>query len=128
VTRFELSFLALVLAQAAHSFEEYHGRLYDDFPPARFLSGLVSNDLTRGFVILNIAIALFGLWCFLVPIRRRWPSSAAIAWGWVIVELVNGVVHPLWSLRQLAYTPGVATAPVLFVLALNLARQLRGNA
>jgi hypothetical protein len=41
------------------------------------------------------------------------------------IEAVNGIVHPLWSLRQGGYTPGVATAPILLVLALVLAQRLR---
>jgi hypothetical protein len=44
-----------------------------------------------------------------------------------MIELVNGVVHPSWSLLELRYTPGVITAPVLFVLALYLAKQLRSR-
>jgi hypothetical protein len=35
------------------------------------------------------------------------------------------VGHPLWTLRQGGYTPGVATAPVLLAVALYLANQLR---
>jgi hypothetical protein len=42
-----------------------------------------------------------------------------------MVELINGIGHPLWTLRQGGYTPGVATAPVLLVLAASLALQLR---
>ena len=125
MTRFHASFLALVVTQAAHSVEEYVGRLYDVFPPARFVSGLISQDRQLGFVIFNIALVTFGVWCFLWPIRRQWPAMASLAWLWVGIELVNGVGHPLWSLRQLGYTPGVATAPVLLLLALYLARQLR---
>jgi uncharacterized membrane protein HdeD (DUF308 family) len=87
----------------------------------------VSQDLRRGFIIANVALVLFGLWCFVWPIRRRWRSAVTIGWFWVAIELVNGVVHPLWSLRELRYTPGVATAPVLLVLALYLARQLRAE-
>ena len=48
-------------------------------------------------------------------------------WVWVIIELINGVVHPLWSLRQRGYTPGVITAPILLVLAIYLLVQLRGR-
>lgn len=125
MTRVDWSFLALIAAQMAHSLEEYRGRLSDDFPPAQLLSSLVSSDRSRGFIILNVAIAMFGIWCFLFPIRRRWPSYATFAWTWIAVEVGNGIVHPLWSLYRIAYTPGVATAPVLFVLALNLAHQLR---
>jgi len=50
-----------------------------------------------------------------------------IGWVWVTIEMINGVVHPLWSLREMRYTPGVATAPLLLVLALYLARQLRAE-
>jgi hypothetical protein len=124
MTRFQSSFLALVAVQAAHSVEEYVGRLYDVFPPARFVSGLISHDRERGFVIANVALVTFGLYCFLGPVRRQWPSAVPLAWLWVVIELTNGITHPLWSLAQLRYTPGVATAPLLFALALYLAQQL----
>jgi Protein of unknown function with HXXEE motif len=125
--RLDARFIGLVGVQAAHSVEEYLGRLYEVFPPARFVSGLVSQDLRRGFIIANVALVLLGLWCFFWPIQRRWRSAVTIGWFWVTIELVNGVVHPLWSLHELRYTPGVATAPVLLVLALYLARQLRAE-
>jgi uncharacterized membrane protein HdeD (DUF308 family) len=125
VRRLDASFLALLGIQVAHSVEEYLGRLYEVFPPARLVSGLVSQDLRRGFIIGNVVLVAFGLWCFFWPMRRRWRSAATIGWFWVTIELVNGLVHPLWSLRELRYTPGVATAPLLLVLALYLARQLR---
>ena len=125
--RLDATFIALVGIQAAHSVEECLGRLYEVFPPARFVSGLVSQDLQRGFIIGNVALVTFGLWCFFWPIRRRWRSAVTIGWFWVTIELVNGVVHPLWSLHELRYTPGVVTAPILFVVALYLARQLRAS-
>ena len=124
-TRFQYTFLALVVVQAMHSIEEYFGRLYEVFPPARFVSGLISENLERGFIIFNVTLVSFGLWCFLWPVRRGWPSAAGFAWIWVGIEMVNGIGHPLWSLRELGYTPGVATAPLLLVLALYLAHQLR---
>ena len=127
MTRFEASFLALVGTQAAHSVEEYIGRLYDVFPPARFVSGLISENLERGFVIFNVGLVAFGIWCFLWPVRKHWLAAVPLAWLWVGIELVNGVGHPLWSLRELRYTPGVATAPVLLLLALDVARQLRAG-
>jgi hypothetical protein len=48
-----------------------------------------------------------------------------LAWAWVAVEIMNGIGHSLWTLRHGSYTPGVATAPVLLVSAVYLARQLR---
>lgn len=63
MTRFELSFLALVSVQTAHSVEQYVGRLYEVFPPARFVSGLISDDLRRGFVLFNVGLLCYGLGC-----------------------------------------------------------------
>ena len=125
MSRIDATFGGLVLAQAAHSIEEYVGRLWESFPPARFLTGLVSSDRELGFIILNVALVAFGAWCVLWPVRRDWPSAAGLMWFWVVIETINGVGHPLWSLRQGGYTPGVLTAPVLLVLALYLAFQLR---
>jgi hypothetical protein len=122
--RLQLTFLALVITQAAHSFEEYRGRLYDVFPPARFVSGAISPDRERGFVALNLLIVAFGAWCWFWPVRRRWPSAIGLAWVWVAIEGVNGIGHLAWSLMRGGYTPGVATAPVLLVLALALAYQI----
>ena len=121
-------FAALVVAQAAHSVEEYVGHLWESFPPARFVSGLVSEDLERGFLFLNIALVAFGFWCLLWPVRRDWPSAVPIMWGWALVELINGTVHPLWALRQGGYAPGVITAPILFMVAAVLVVHLRAPA
>jgi len=125
MSRFQLTFGALVVAQTAHSIEEYLGRLWETFPPAAFLTGLVSSDREVGFLVLNGALVGFGFWSLLWPVRRSWPSVPALAWTWVVIEMINGIGHPAWSLRQNTYTPGVVTAPILLVLALSLAIQLR---
>jgi hypothetical protein len=128
VTRFQATFVALVVAQAAHSIEEYFGHLYEVFPPARFVSGLISQNLRLGFIIFNVLLLTFGVWCCLWPVRRRTPSLVVVTWFWIVIELINGVGHPLWSMREMRYTPGLATAPVLLVLAIALARQARDSA
>ncbi|HET9678426.1 MAG TPA: HXXEE domain-containing protein [Solirubrobacterales bacterium] len=128
MSRLQTLFGALVVVQAAHSLEEYIGRLWETFPPAGFVSGLVSSDHERGFVIFNLALVAFGLWCLAWPVRRGWPSGVPLLWLWVAIEGLNGIGHPLWSLREGGYTPGVATAPLLLVLALSLARLLHGAA
>ena len=125
MSRIDATFGGLVLAQAAHSIEEYLGRLWESFPPARVLAGLVSSDRELAFVVINVAIVAFGVWCLLWPVRRRWPSAVGLMWVWVVIETINGVGHPLWSLRQGAYTPGVITAPILLVVAIYLGAQLR---
>ena len=119
------TFALLILTQAAHSLEEYFGRLWESFPPAYFLSGLVSDDRQLGFLVINVALVTFGVWCYLFPVLRRWPSAGGFALGWALLELINGVGHPLWSLRQGGYTPGLATAPFLLALSLLLLSQLR---
>lgn len=53
--RLQVAFGAVVVAQAAHSVEEYVGRLWETFPPAR-VPGLVSEDLGRGFLVLNLLL------------------------------------------------------------------------
>jgi hypothetical protein len=125
MSRFQVTFGALILAQGAHSIEEYSGHLWESFPPARFVTGLVSSNPERGFVVLNMALFAFGVWCFLWPVRRGWPVAVRLVWFWVVIEVINGIGHPLWSLREGGYTPGLATAPILLLLALYLAHQLR---
>ena len=127
MTRLQTAFGALVLVQAAHSTEEYAGKLWESFPPARFLTSLISPDLEWGFIVANVTLVAFGIWCFFWPVLRRWPSAVALAWLWVGIELLNGIGHPLWSLSRQGYTPGVATAPLLLIAALYLANQLRAS-
>jgi hypothetical protein len=119
-----MSFGALIAAQAAHSVEEYAGRLWESFPPARVLIGLVARDLEAGFLVINVALVAFGVWCLLWPVRRGWRAARYYAGFWIAIEMINGLGHPLWSLRQGGYTPGTATAPVLLVLAILVARQM----
>lgn len=123
-SRLQATFGALVVAQTAHSIEEYRGRLWESFPPAAFLTGLISSDRERAFLMINCALVAFGFWCLLWPVRRTWPSARAFVWSWTGLEIVNGLVHPAWSLRQGSYTPGALTAPILLGLALYLALQL----
>lgn len=120
-------FAALVLGQAAHSVEEYAGRLWESFPPARFITGIVASDREVGFLIVNVALVTFGLWCWLWPVRREWRSARMLVWVWIVIELINGVGHPLWSMRQGGYTPGVLSAAILLVLSLMLATRMIGS-
>jgi hypothetical protein len=76
--------------------------------------------LERGFLIANLVLIAVGIWCLFVPVLRQWPSAPAIVTVWSLVELGNGIGHPAWSVIQGGYTPGVATAPILLVLALLL--------
>jgi hypothetical protein len=107
--------LLLILTQAAHSVEEYSTKLYEVFPPAHFASSLVSSDLARGFLILNVGIVTIGLLCWAVPIRSGWPAARGLMWFWAILELCNGVIHSAIALSRHGYFPGVGTAPLLLL-------------
>ena len=123
--RASITFLVLILVQAAHSIEEYTFRLYEVFAPAQFVSGLVSSDPRMGFLILNVLVVGFGLWCYVVPIRRGGSSALAFGWFWVTLELLNGAVHVAMAVATMRYWPGAATAPFLLAVAGTLAAQLR---
>ena len=127
MSRSQTTFLALIVVQVAHSIEEYVGRLWEAFPPARFVTGLISEDRQLGFIIFNAMLIAFGLWCFFLPVLRRWPSARLFVGFWILIELINGIGHPLWSIQQRGYNPGLITAPILLVLALMLLSELRRN-
>jgi hypothetical protein len=119
--RSRFAFLLLILAQGAHSVEEYATGLYAVFAPARFVSSLVSNDLPRGFLVANAALVTFGLWCWAVPVRSGWRAASWLAWFWTLLELGNGIGHSALAWSRGGYFPGVATAPLLVLLAAWLA-------
>ncbi len=114
------AFLLLVLTQGLHSTEEYIGQLWENLPPATFLCSLVSDDLEAGFLVINVGLFVFGLWCWLFPIRNNYSYALSLLWFWIVLELINGIGHPIWTLMQRGYTPGVLTAPALLVVALFL--------
>lgn len=118
-------FLALILAQAGHSIEEYSTRLYDVLAPARLVSSLFSDDRSVGFAIFNVSLVAFGLWCFFGPILHSTRSSLRLAWFWVALEVLNGCAHIAWAASAGAYRPGLVTAPILLAIALVLAWQLQ---
>ena len=122
--RTRLAFLALILTQAAHSVEESVFRLYDVFAPARFLSSLVSDNLAAGFIVLNAALVLFGLWCYAARVRTGHGSARGWIWPWVVIEFGNGVGHTVMAVERGAYFPGAATAPALLALSTFLALRM----
>ena len=121
-------FLWLMVAQAAHSLEEYRFRLYDVFAPARWISGLFSSDLRVGFASANILLVLLGLWCYMARVRTSHPSARIWAWFWAVLETANGLGHLGLAVGARGYFPGALTAPALLVLSLSLATSLRRTA
>jgi hypothetical protein len=122
--RIRLAFLLLIVVQAAHSFEEFANRLFDVLAPARFVSGLFSDNLARGFVIANTLLVLFFVWCYVARVRPGHPSGRAIAWAWSLLELGNGIGHSVMAAWTGGYFPGVATAPLLIVVSFYLLKRL----
>lgn len=109
--------MALILAQVAHSIEEYAFRLYEVFAPARFVSGLVSSDLAAGFAAANTALILLGFWCYFARVRKGGQSAWGWGWFWTILEAGNGTGHLVLAVGRGGYFPGAATAPLLLGLA-----------
>ena len=120
----ESIFGALIAVQAVHSIEECVGRLWESYPPARFVAGLVSTDHAQSFVALNVALVALGAWCYFWPALRGWVAARAVLWLWIVGEILNGTAHLVWAFWSGSYTPGVATAPLLLVLAIYLAYQV----
>ena len=119
-------FLALIGAQALHSVEEYFTKLYDVFPPARFISGLFTSNLRLGFAGFNVALVAFGVWCYAARVRPNHPGAAGWVWLWAVLELANGLGHLALAANRGSYYPGAATAPLLIAAAVMLAyRQVR---
>lgn len=107
------AFAALIAAQAAHSVEEYVTRLFDVFAPARFISGLFSDNVAQGFVIANVLLVLAGVVCWAAVVRPSRSPAAGVAWLWGLLELGNGVSHTAMAIATRGYFPGIATAPFL---------------
>jgi hypothetical protein len=120
-------FLCLMLAQAAHSIEECVTKLYEVFPPARLVSGLVSSNPAVGFAVANTVLVAFGIWCWAVPVRSGWRAARGLMWFWTLLELINGSMHSIMAVSRGGYFPGAATAPLLLLFAVWLAAlQLKG--
>ena len=121
----KIAFLMLVLIQGMHSVEEYFGKLWKVFQPAKILSGLVSKNLETGFLIINIGLFIFGIWSWAIPVRKDYSIARIIIWIFIVIELINGIGHPIWAIYERSYVPGVATAPILLILAVYLFNELR---
>jgi len=110
-------FLLLVFTQASHSIEEYIGHLWEVLPPARFLCSLVSDNLEKGFLVINIGFFIFGFLAWLFLVRTGHVLARYVIWFWIIIELINGMLHVVWAILETSYRPGLITAPFLFAIA-----------
>ncbi|HEU4690766.1 MAG TPA: HXXEE domain-containing protein [Vicinamibacterales bacterium] len=118
--RTNVAFALLILAQTAHSIEEYVFRLFDVFRPTRWVSTLFTSNAALGFALANAAIILFAVWCYVARVRPGHRSAHAYAWFWVCVEFTNGIGHVILASLDGGYFPGVGTAPLLLAAACYL--------
>ena len=118
-----VTFLLIALTQGLHSIEESIGKLWDVYPPATYLSGLVSSDLKKGFIIINVTLFVVLMTTWLATFNKSF-SVKGFLWFWTVLEMINGIGHSAWAIIEGSYVPGLATAPVLLFLALRLARLL----
>ncbi len=125
--RSRLFFLILVVAQVAHSFEEYATRLYEVFAPARFVSGLFSDDVAVGFVIVNAIVITVSIWCYVGPVRSGRGAARLVAWLWAVLELANGIGHIILAVLARSYFPGAMMAVALVYAAASLALSLKAD-
>ena len=99
-------------------------RLFELFAPARFVSGLISEDLALGFAVVNAVIIAVGAWCYLGPVRAGGVAGQIAAAVWIAIELANGVAHLAIAAASGAYFSGSLTAGFLLVAAACLAFSL----
>jgi hypothetical protein len=118
------AFLLLIASQAAHSVEEYFFRLYDLLAPARAVADAFGLARPLGFVIANLLLVGFGLWCWAARVGPGHRSARAFAWFWALLEIANGIAHVTLAFLAGGYFPGLATAPLLLGLGGWLVFQL----
>lgn len=118
-------FLILVIIQAFHSVEEFFGKLWLYLKPAEVLSILLSDNVELGFILINLAFFIFGLWVSLFALSKNYPFAKYLVWFWIILEILNGIAHPIIAISRWEYIPGLITAPALFLLAITLAKSMR---
>ncbi|MGI9625587.1 MAG: HXXEE domain-containing protein [Longimicrobiales bacterium] len=123
--RLKVAFLLMACAQAAHSLEEYWGRLWEVFVPAQFLSSFVwPPNPVVGFLIINVSLVALGFWCYFRVVRTDHRSLRAWVWFFVVLQSINGVGHTVWAGMNHGYRPGLITAIPFLVLVPVLVREL----
>ncbi|MBT8085497.1 MAG: HXXEE domain-containing protein [Woeseia sp.] len=118
------TFLLIAIFQALHSIEEYVFELWDHLAPARFVSGLFSDNLPFGFAVANCMIVAFVFLTYFIPVQRNTGYAIGLLWFWAILETLNGLGHLWFSFESGEYFPGFFTAPFLLLFGGILIGQL----
>jgi hypothetical protein len=120
VMKSQYLFASLVAIQAVHSFEETWFGLYDRLPYIAWIDQLIAGGAMVSFIAANTAFVVFGCWCYVARVRYKAAGANFFVMLWIIVEVLNGILHPAWSLIAGGYVPGTITAPLLLLCALLL--------
>jgi hypothetical protein len=117
--RFMIILAVAVAAQTLHFVEELVTHFYERFPP---LLGQAPWS-TEFFITFNLfglivwALATFG-------VRAGWSPATLPIWFLGLAMVLNGVAHPLLSLRVGGYFPGLFTSPIVGVIGFVLLKRL----
>ena len=124
-SRIRMTLLLLILTQSIHAVEEYFGKLWDIYPPAKFICNAISSNPETGFIIINVTFISLSLLYWWAVLKKK--SSSGLIWLWVVLEILNIIGHFSWTIYEKAYTPGVITAIILLLLVVYLIKQLYNN-
>jgi hypothetical protein len=119
--RFLLIFSAAIAGQCIHFAEELATGFYQRFPVILGLSPWTPEFFAwfnLGWIAVWV-LAAFGL-------RIGVVAALVPSWFLALASLLNGVAHPLMTVREGAYFPGLYTSPLVGVLGILLLRAL-GN-
>lgn len=116
------AFFWLITAQLIHALEEYAFELWVVFAPARYLSGLVSENVEFGYILINITIILAGYFCCFKIIATGSNWTNFIILFWLFFETGNGLGHIVLSGLLGYHIPGLFTSPLLLIAAFVLWR------
>ncbi len=126
-TSTQTGFFLLIVSQSLHSIEEYSYALWEVFAPARFVSGLISDNLRTGFVTINITLVALGFCCYFGPVLSSWAGARFIIGFWIVLELGNSISHSYIAISTAGYFPGLYTTPLLLICSCYLAYSLIGE-
>ena len=111
-----------ILLHVCHFAEEYWSQYYVRFPE---LLGLRPWSTTF-FAVFNLTWVTVWLGC--VALLRSYPRIAIFPiWFLGIASVANGVYHPLLSLTNRGYFPGLWTSPLVGILGVVLLRTLASS-
>ncbi len=119
------AFLTAVTVQALHSVEEFIFKLYEVFPPMLFLYRRAPGLAKPAFVVFNLLLVLFGLFCYFRLVLPAGKSAGVVVWIWVGIQFATVAVHIVWAILTGGYHPGLGTVPFVALAGSYLAYALQ---